>query len=116
MTLRIMARAGRIRGVGAVFGILRNALPEADANQVGKIRLLEGQPEGDGAPHLCKPQTPQQLRTPFQLHMAVCTHLLSVSYSGRTRCSCRRRFVSGGDLQLFFGSAATHLSCKTSRL
>ncbi len=49
MTLRMMARPGRIRGVGSVFGVLRNALSDEHANSVGKIRLLVGQPEGDGA-------------------------------------------------------------------
>lgn len=50
VTLRIMARPGRIRGVGSVFGVLRNVLPGDGADSVGKIRLLVGQPEGDGAP------------------------------------------------------------------
>lgn len=45
-----MARPGRIRGVGSIFGVLRNVLPGDTADTVGKIRLLTGQPEGDGAP------------------------------------------------------------------
>lgn len=48
MTLRMMAKPGRIRGVGSVFGVLRNALPGEAGDSVGKIRLLVGQPEGDG--------------------------------------------------------------------
>jgi hypothetical protein len=50
VTLRMMARPGRIRGVGSIFGVLRNVLPGDTADTVGKIRLLTGQPEGDGAP------------------------------------------------------------------
>lgn len=51
VTLRMMARPGRIRGVGSIFGVLRNVLPGDTADTVGKIRLLTGQPEGDGASH-----------------------------------------------------------------
>ena len=49
VTLRMMARPGRIRGVGSIFGVLRNVLPGETGDTVGKIRLLTGQPEGDGA-------------------------------------------------------------------
>ena len=67
----MMARPGRIRGVGSIFGVLRNVLPGDTADTVGKIRLLTGQPEGDGAPSW--PTLPVVLPLPLASHPAACS-------------------------------------------